>query len=85
MARGLKLDIIDGFHRFSLGDFYPDSTFIFDIDVERAVNRAKEREENAAHKNKEDRFERMDSTFHKNVRRGFLEIAKQDPERYDVV
>ena len=43
--------------------------------VELGLDRTKERN------GQEDRYEKMDLTFHKRLRLGFLEIAKREPER----
>ena len=64
-------------HKFSIGNFFPDITYIYDIDTETAVERAKLRESSLKHTKAEDRYERMSDTFHKNVRRGFLEMANK--------
>ena len=84
-GHGMSIEVINGMHKLTLGDFEPDATYIFDIDYEAGVKRARAREDNIVHKKKEDRYERMESIFHKNVRRGFLEIAKKNEERCEVL
>ena len=54
----------------------PDLTFIFDIDIDTAQKRVG--------KNK-DRMESAGIEFFKRVRNGYLEIAKQEPERVKVL
>ncbi len=78
-GEGIKLDLIKVLHKLTLGGFQPELTFIYDISIEHGIERAKEREDQI-HKG-EDRYERMGSIFHKNVRRGFLEIAKENEGR----
>jgi dTMP kinase len=58
-----------------IGDFQPDLTFILDIDIEHGISRASNRGDN------ENRYEKIGKEFHLRVRKGFLEIAKKDPER----
>lgn len=84
-GEGMQIEIIKGLHKLTLGDFWPDLTFVFDIDYEVGVERAKTREADNKHKKSEDRYERMEPIFHKNVRRGFLEIAKEDKDRCELI
>lgn len=83
-GHGVKLDVIKGMHKLTLGDFYPDMTMVFDIDVDVGIKRAHDREKKVSGE-KEDRYERMGGIFHKNVRRGFIEIAKADNKRCVVI
>ncbi len=62
-----------------LGDFKPDLTIIFDLDLETGLKRAGDRGAG------EDRYERMGHGFHERLRRGFIEIAKEEPERCSVI
>jgi len=76
---GLPISYIEGLYKFSIGDFYPDFTLVYDIETELALERAKLRcaASNLKHKDTEDRYERMSDTFHKNVRRGFIEMGRK--------
>lgn len=67
----------------SIGDFKPDITFIFDIDAEEGLKRSSKRL--ADQGSQEDRFENMDIDFHKRLRQGFLDIAKNNPARCFVI
>ena len=71
--------VLDDLYRIAVGDFRPDLTLIFDIDpkigLARSFNKAK------GMKVKELRFEGRELAFHENLRAGFLEIAKADPDR----
>ena len=53
----------------AIGKFTPDITFLIDIDVEKCFARISDRKTN-------NRYERLDLDFHKRVRQGFLNIAK---------
>ena len=75
----LGVDQVMKVHEVTVGDFEPDLTFILDIDVKTGLARTQGRDHN------EDRFERMDISFHERMRQGFLEIAKQNPERCVVI
>lgn len=82
-GHGLPLEVIEDLNRAALGDFAPRLTFILDIDPEQGLNRSERRL--AESKSHEDRFERLDFTFHKRLRQGYLEIAKGNPQRCHVV
>jgi len=70
---------IQSVYRLIAGDFKPDLTIVLDIDPEIGLRRSCDRAGNT-----EKRFESMDVTFHKNLRSGFLELARQS-NRYVVI
>ncbi|MFN7038949.1 MAG: dTMP kinase [Alphaproteobacteria bacterium] len=74
---GHKIDIetIKKIYGLLIGEFYPDVTFILDAEIEVGLMRA------ASRNGLEDRYEKMDLTFHKNLQNGFREIAKHNIER----
>jgi dTMP kinase len=58
--------------------FQPDITFLFDLEVERAFNRIKNRSDN-------NRYEELGFNFHQKVRNGFLEIAYSNKKRIVII
>ena len=74
------VDLVQKTYQIIAGDFQPDLTIILDIDSKLGLSRSLSRKGNT-----ETRFEDMALTFHQNVREGFLEIAKQNPQRCVVV
>lgn len=74
---------LQSLYKIVAGDFKPDLTIILDIDPEVGMRRSFAKAENMAVK--ELRFESRQMDFHRNLRHGFLEIAKRDPERCVVV
>ncbi len=72
-----------GVHRAALGDFEPDLTLILDLPVEEGLKRASIRMEGQV--DAEDRFEQMGLDFHTRLRRGFQEIAKENPHRCEIL
>lgn len=62
-----------------LGDFRPDLTIVFDLDLKTGLKRA------GARGDGEDRYERMGHDFHERLRQGFLEIAREESARCAVV
>jgi len=84
---GLDAALIEKLYALVAGDFQPDLTFIFDIDPEAGLARSmkqKGQTQNAA-ESTEDRYERMGLAFHNRLRDGFLEIARQYPERCVII
>jgi len=73
-GRGLALADLAALHRFALGDFAPDLTLILDLPVEIGLARA-------AARSAADRFERLDREFHERLRRGYRQIAVDNPAR----
>ena len=75
---GRELDIvqINYLNNLATGGLKPDLTIIFDIDVETSMQRVG--------KNK-DRMESAGVEFFNRVREGYLEIAKQEPQRVKVL
>ncbi|MBR1948915.1 MAG: dTMP kinase [Alphaproteobacteria bacterium] len=75
----LSKETLQSLYNIAVGDFKPDLTIILDIDpkigLERSFNKAKTMEV------KELRFEGREFEFHQNLRKGFLEIAKEEPQR----
>jgi dTMP kinase len=72
----------------SIGDFEPDLTLILDIEPITGIERSERRltEDSAPDlESTEDRFERLDLSFHKSLRQGYLEIAADNPERCKVL
>lgn len=78
-ARGYDLERIDHLHRIAVGSCVPDLTLLLDLPVEVGFQRAGMRG------NGTDRFESQAIVFHEKVRRGYLELAKQNPERFCVL
>ena len=74
---------LQGLYKIVAGDFKPDLTFILDIDPEKGMRRSFAKAEAMAIK--ELRFESRQIEFHRNLRQGFLEIAKREPERCVVI
>lgn len=67
-------------HQVSIGDITPHKTFLMDLSPEAGLARAGERESQT-----EDRFEAKGLVYHKQVRDGYLTLAKNEPARFDVI
>ena len=78
-GRGLDLSWIGEIHRRAMENIRPDLTFLLDLPIEMGLKRARKRIEGQAIK--EDRFENEEMEFHRRVREGYLQIARDDPAR----
>lgn len=74
-AHGLGPEVIETLTEIAVGETRPDLTFIFDLDVQTGLARAKGRGDG------EDRYEQMDLTFHEALRQAYRDIADKDPKR----
>ena len=70
---------LQSLYQMVAGDFKPDLTLILDMPPEVGMRRSLAKAEQMTVK--ELRFESRQIEFHNNLRHGFLEIAKREPER----
>jgi dTMP kinase len=81
-ARGMDLEKLKFLNDFAVGTCKPNLTILLDLSPEEGFERTAVREET---QNIHDRFELENIDFHHAVRNGFLEIAKNEPERVKIV
>jgi dTMP kinase len=77
-ARDIDLSIINILNEIVVPDMKPFLTFMLDLDVEEGLRRNRQAR-------KEDRFELETVEFHNRVRKGFHQIAAQEPERIKII
>ena len=75
----LSKENINSLYAFAVGNFKPDLTIILDIDPK--VGLARSFKKAATMTNKETRNENRELKWHENLRQGFIEIAKEEPQR----
>ena len=75
-GRELDLDRINMLNDIATGGLKPDLTIVFDVDVETSMKRVGK---------EKDRMESAGVEFFNKVRKGYLEIAKKEPERVKVI
>ncbi len=75
--------IMDNLYQIVAGDFKPDITFLLDIDVKIGLERSFKKAQTMT--TKELRFENEDIAFHERLRQGYLELARQEPERFIII
>ena len=78
---GLDLADLATLNRLATGGLVPDLTFLFDLPVEIALARVRER----APGKKLDRFEAEALAFHERVRATYLALAAAEPARFRIV
>ncbi|PIR17218.1 MAG: dTMP kinase [Deltaproteobacteria bacterium CG11_big_fil_rev_8_21_14_0_20_49_13] len=77
-ARKLSPKFIKGLDSLATGGLKPDLTILLDIDPNEGLKRARSRRSL-------DRFEREEVSFHERVRKGYLQISREEPLRVKVV
>lgn len=75
-ARGQDIEKIIELNNLVTKNLKPDLTIVFDIDSNLAQSRLK---------GEKDRLEKEGLEFHKALRKGYLELAKSNPERIKVI
>jgi len=78
-GRGLARETIRRIDAVVLDDFKPNLTLMLDLDVETGLKRA------SARGALESRFENFDRDFHERLRQAFLDIARRNPDRCQVI
>lgn len=75
-GRGRDIEKLDSLNKIATNGLSPDLTILFDVETEVAQTRVG---------NEKDRIEAAGIEFHKKVRFGYLELAKQNPDRIKAV
>ena len=78
-SQGISINLIEKLHYLAIGDIWPDVTFILDICAKEGLRRA------GARGNSGQRYENMGLEFHNKLRAGYIEIARNHPERCKVI
>ena len=79
VARRIPADDTARINAFAVGDCLPDITFLFDLDHKTSISRMQ------AANRKPDRIERETPEFFEAVRRGYLKVAKENPDRVHLI
>ncbi|MFO1464004.1 MAG: dTMP kinase [bacterium] len=82
-GRGLDLQLISELNELATGGLKPQRTYLLDLPVEIGLARAKARLERQ--RSSEGRFEAEALAFHEKVRKGYLRLASEEPERFRVL
>jgi dTMP kinase len=85
-GRGLDLALLRQFNSVADNGMRPDLTLLLDCPVDVGLGRTASRQaQSLSGAPKEDRFEREKLEFHERVRAGFLDLARQEPERFRII
>ncbi len=77
-GRGIDLEIINFINKFA-APIKPDLTFFIDIDIDEANRRTNDMNQG------KDRLESAGDSFFNKVRKGFLSVASNEPDRFIVI
>ena len=75
-GRGENIEKLKALNNLATGEYKPDLTFIYDVDIETALKRRG---------NDRDRMEQAGKEFQIKVQKGYRQIAKQEPERVKII
>lgn len=84
-GRGFDLKLIAELNELATGGLKPDLTLLFDLDVTTGLSRVNRRGDEVSAEAQADRLDREPSEFHERVRRGYLEMAAREPERFRII
>lgn len=85
-GHGFDIPTIRAIETLTLNGFKPDITFLLDLPVADGLKRSlAQKDKSSGRENTEDRFEKMDVSFHEKLRQGFLTIAREDSWRCVVI
>ena len=84
-GRGIDTEVIRTLNDVATGGLEPDITILLDLDVETGIGRAIAGKGEFAEDENGDRMEKEDIEFHDRVRRGYLTLAQQEPDRIKVI
>lgn len=84
-GRGLDHEFIRLINDYSALHLKPGLTLLFDLPVEIGLQRATDRNNRLKEPSSIDRFERENIDFHRRIREGYLNILKNDPQRFRLI
>ena len=79
-GRGINLDQIHSICNIAIQGLRPDLVLLLDVDAEIGLARTKKIREQGR-----DAFEEEKINFHKKIRKGYLELAKNLPEKFIII
>jgi dTMP kinase len=84
-GRALTVSLVKEANRMATRGLQPDLTILIDISPETGLSRARTRNLKFDFALEEGRFEEEDSIFHRRVREGYLQLAREDAERFRII
>ncbi len=83
-ARGQDMKLIRTLNEKATRGIWPDVTYLLDCPVDTGLGRALKRNETQSLKG-QDRFEKETLVFHNAVREGYLDLARENQERFVII
>ena len=80
LARSIGIPTVQQLNKITIGTLKPDLTILLDLDTEIGIKRAMERQSG-----KLDRIETESLDFFETIRKGYLELAKNEPNRIKII
>jgi dTMP kinase len=84
-GRGLDLKLIAMANRAATGGLTPDLTVLLDLDPREGLRRVRERGQVPLPAPALDRLEAEALDFHDRVRKGYLQLARAEPRRFQII
>ncbi len=84
-GRGLDLKLIRTINRVATGGLTPDLTILLDLDPREGLRRVRERGQVPLPESLLDRLEAEALEFHDRVRKGYLQLAREEPHRFQII
>jgi dTMP kinase len=84
-GRNIDLNLIQELNEIATGGLMPDLTVLLDLDVSLGLERAIRIRKEESAPGDSDRMESQRIQFHEQVRKGFLSIANDNPDRVKVL
>ena len=84
-ARGIRHEQVEALHRLMCDNLLPDVTFLLDVRPSVGLSRAWKDISAGLRADGQHRFEEEALSFHENVRKGYLDLAAQHPQRFQLV
>lgn len=84
-GRGLDLKLIRTINRVATGGLTPDLTILLDLDPREGLRRVRERGQVPLPESLLDRLEAEALEFHDRVRKGYLQLAREESHRFQII
>lgn len=84
-GRGMDIEILKTLNHQATDGLSPNITFLMDLNVADSQVRIENRRKRNQKTKKVDRFESETIEFHEQIRQVYLELARQEPERFVVL
>jgi dTMP kinase len=81
----LDLKLIRTINRVATGGLTPDLTILLDLDPREGLRRVRERGQVPLPESLLDRLEAEALEFHDRVRKGYLQLAREEPHRFQII